>query len=119
MTEGPERDYALQQIEALGQEPFKEDPESGQRWRDLETESQGSAKTYPEDLAKLAVTIGCGADEAPYVLAGLIQQLDNRFENKLAQKAQVADAFLHETDCPGARGLSEENKTKLREMRRF
>jgi hypothetical protein len=118
ITEGPERNYAVQQIEALGQEPFIEDPESGPRWRQLNTESQLSAAlNYPEELARLLITTGCGVDGATNVIAGVLEQLDDRLEDNPAQRAKVATAFLDEANCPGARGLSRQNKTKLRQMR--
>ena len=43
--------------------------------------------------------------------------LDFRFESHLSQEAEVAAAFLDKAKCPGARGLSEENKAKLQEIR--
>jgi hypothetical protein len=39
------------------------------------------------------------------------------FQGNSAQSAEVARAFLDEANCPGAQGLSEEKKTKLREIR--
>jgi uncharacterized protein YjbI with pentapeptide repeats len=111
------RDAALKLIEPLGKQPYEEDAASAQEWRDLAAESQRSAKTYPGELAKALIMIGCGASGAPYVIGGLVQQLDGRFGDNLAQKAKVARAFLDEAKCPGAKGLSAENKARLREMR--
>ena len=39
------------------------------------------------------------------------------FERHLSEQAEVAAAFLDKEKCPGARGLSEENKAKLQEIR--
>jgi hypothetical protein len=85
-------------------------------WADLEGASI-SAKRDPNALAKLLQQIGCAADGAPYVIGGLIRRLDERFEGKLSHEAEVAVTFLDEAKCPGARGQSEENKTKLQEIR--
>ena len=43
--------------------------------------------------------------------------LDHRFGNNLSKEAEVAAAFLEDAKCPGARGLSEEDKAKLQEIR--
>jgi hypothetical protein len=51
------------------------------------------------------------------VIQGIISHLDYRFQDSRSQEAAVAAAFLDEAKCPGARGLSEENKAKLREIR--
>ena len=48
-------------------------------------------------------------------MGGLIPRLYDRFWNHASQEA-VAASFLDEK-CPGARGLSEEDKAKLREIR--
>jgi len=82
------------------------------------------ADSYFNTLAKTLKEIGCAADGAPYVVGALIRpisavrvQLDYRFGPNLSQEAEVAAAFLDEPKCPGARGLSEENKAKLQEIR--
>jgi hypothetical protein len=58
------------------------------------------------------------------VIGALIRQiapnqvrLDYRFEGNLSREAEVAATFLDQAKCPGARGLSEENKAKLQEIR--
>jgi hypothetical protein len=43
--------------------------------------------------------------------------LDFRFEGNLSQEADVAAAFLDEAKCLGTRGLSDEHKATLREIR--
>ena len=54
------------------------------------------------------------------MIDGLIVQLDARFiRASLAEEAKVADAFLDHNKCPGARGLSEENKAKLQKILYF
>ena len=54
------------------------------------------------------------------MIGGLIRrngnrvQLENRFEDHPSERAEVAAAFLDEARCPGARGLSEENKASCK-----
>jgi uncharacterized protein YjbI with pentapeptide repeats len=112
------RSLALQRVEQLGQKPYEEDSASANVWRDFAAESIQSAETYPEGLAKRLISIGCAIDGAPYVIGGLIRQLYlyDRLRDNPAQKAEVARAFLNETNCAGARGLSEENKAWLPQM---
>jgi Pentapeptide repeats (8 copies) len=112
----PAHSFALEWIKQLGEKPYEEDPGSAKAWRDLAAESQLSAKAYPGELAKRLIRIGCAANEAPYVVGGLIEQLDVRFQRNSAQSAEVARAFLDEANCPGAQGLSEEKKSKLRQI---
>jgi hypothetical protein len=40
-----------------------------------------------------------------------------RFGEHLSQRTEVAAAFLDQAKCPGARGLSDENKAKLQKIR--
>jgi len=115
---GGQRDQALEQIAILEKPPYVVDEGSAKAWADLAKESARSAGSYFDTLAKILSLLGC-QDGARYVIDGLIrvQGLDYRFEWKSAQEAQVATAFLDEEKCPGARGLSEESKTRLREIR--
>ena len=114
---GVTRDRALQRIGKLEKPPYAADEGSTKSWTDLARGSAHSEDAYFNTHAKTLEEIGCAANGAPYVIAGLIPQLDRRFERNLSQEAEVADAFLKEEKCPGARGLSEENKAKLREIR--
>jgi uncharacterized protein YjbI with pentapeptide repeats len=108
---------ALLRIEQLGQKPYEEDPVSAKAWRDLAAKSKLSAEAYPGELAKQLIGIGCAANGPPYVVGGLTEQLYDRLGGNPAQLAEVARAFLDEADCPGAKGLSAENKSKLQQMR--
>ena len=64
------------------------------------------------------IEIGCAAEGPPYVIGGLSRQLENRFGRMYSlEEAEVAAAFLDDATCPGARGLSEENKAKLKTIR--
>jgi hypothetical protein len=112
---GQERDAALKRIEPLRKKPYKEDAASVKLWHELAAKSRRSAETYPEELAKRLIGIGCDAFFGPDVIGALILQLYNgRFGNNLAQPAEVARAFLNGRACPGAEDLSERDKADLR-----
>jgi hypothetical protein len=86
-------------------------------WADLEKSSL-SAESNHKALAGILQEIGCAARGAPYVIAGLAKaNFHQRFGSDLSQAAKVASAFLDERTCPGARGLSEEKKAQLQEIR--
>ena len=110
------RDQVLGQIAALGKPPYVANESSAKAWTDLAEDSARSAGSYFDILARTLRAIGCAAEGAPYVIGGLIPRLDWRFEGNRSQEAEVAAAFLDEAKCPGARGLSEENKGKLQEI---
>jgi hypothetical protein len=114
---GRGRTVALNRIALLRKEPYEEDAVSAKDWRELATASQRSAETYPGELTRLLITIGCGATGVPSVIGGLISQVDFRLAGKPALQAEVARAFLDEANCAGAQGLSEADKGKLRKMR--
>jgi uncharacterized protein YjbI with pentapeptide repeats len=127
------RDQALRQISILEKPPYRADKSSAEAWTNLAEVSARSAGSYFNTLAEILKEIGCAADGAPYVINGLMRPLgaiglrgvvavnlvwlDRRFEGNPSQEAEIANSFLDETKCPGARGLSEENKAKLRDIR--
>jgi len=121
---GPQRNQALRQIATLEEPPYGADEASAKAWTDLAKESARSAGSYFDTLAKKLKEIGCAADGAPYVIGGLVRRISANqvrieygFGRNPSQAAEVAAAFLDEAKCPGARGLSEENKAKLQEIR--
>jgi hypothetical protein len=83
-----------------------------------------SAASDRQSLAKTLIEIGCARDGGPYVIGRLMAQFSLRFQGfeeitpqEVEQEAKVAAAFLDESKCPGALGLSEENKAKLQAIR--
>ncbi len=122
---GPQRVVALKQIAVLGKPPDIADEASAKAWMGPAETSALEARSYFDTLGKSFTQIGCAASGGPYVIVGLMRRqgpdnpvmLDRRFEKNSSQEAEVAAAFLDETKCPGARGLSEENKAELREIR--
>jgi hypothetical protein len=85
-------------------------------WKALENSSP-AIDAYDETLSESLRRTGCDAAGAPYVVRGLLRNLDRRFVSNSPQPSAIAAVFLDETRCEGASGLSEEDKVKLREIR--
>jgi uncharacterized protein YjbI with pentapeptide repeats len=115
MPSGNARDQALKRIEPLGQKPYEEDPKSANAWRTLEQASNRSAETYPQRLAETLIKLGCDAAGPPYVIGGIYRRL-NPIDLNSEKTAEIAAAFLNESKCPGARGLSAEDKASLQHI---
>jgi hypothetical protein len=91
-------------------------------------EAQASAspatETYEKHLGRIWQETGCAAVGAPYVLRGLLHNLSRicqvpvaNFEAQSPQWPALAKAFLDEEHCPGAHGLSDDEKAELKAMR--
>ncbi len=83
-------------------------------------------EVYEKSVVNLWRQLGCSAEGAPYVLHGLVVQLNGLatpYGNSIpripiqsdAAKARAA-AFLDEAHCPGAHGLSEADKARLKKI---
>jgi hypothetical protein len=85
----------------------------------LERASHTSDDVYEAALAKRWRELGCAAEGAPYVIGGLLRQLEfeGPFAEESPQKHILARAFLDEEHCAGAHGLTEDEKARLRQMR--
>lgn len=139
-----EIDKALKQLDTLNPEDLSIDAAldpPATRWQEL-TAASPRDEEYETALAASLQETGCAADGAPYVIHGLLRRLDPHLQDRhvppsLARcgwrirfaypheylfsaasphPAALARAFLDETTCPGARGLSEEDKGRLREV---
>jgi len=117
VPKGERRDAALMRVQRLGNKPYDPEPNLTETWNLLATASERQARTYPERLTSTLISIGCGADGGPFVIAGLIPQLPWKGELSRAQRAEVARAFLDDANCPGSQGLSKGNRAELRWMR--
>jgi hypothetical protein len=78
-----------------------------------------------ERLSGIWRDTGCAAEGTPYVIGGLLFQLQMGVSPLGAQSRQLAAAFLDEEHCPGARSLSaptrhgsKKSATDLRRLRR-
>jgi uncharacterized protein YjbI with pentapeptide repeats len=111
---GPLRDEVMQRIERLDPAtPFTGENEMAKSWAEL-AQSSASQDGFEEKATERLRQVGCAADAAPYVIRGLLRHLDAHFEEGSRQPAVLAAAFLDEAKCPGARGLSEDEKGELR-----
>jgi uncharacterized protein YjbI with pentapeptide repeats len=112
-TSGQDRDEALRQIAVL--DPGKESPTDGETaraWADL-ARTPLALDIYENGLREA----GCDKAGAPYVIRRLLEDLSDRFEENSPRPAALAAMFLDETQCAGANGLTDEDKTRLREIR--
>ena len=109
--------YLRQLVVAIEATPvFLESPKvSAAREREAPT-----PEVYEKSLAGQWRELGCAAEGAPYVLDGLIAQLDNPlippFRDQSDATKALAKDFLDDAHCPGAHGLSEADKAKLKMM---
>ena len=108
-----ERHEALRNIATLEKPPYIADEDVAEAWTNLAKESVRSSDSYFSTLAEILKKVGCAAEGAPYVIRGLMRVT----WGNPSQAAGIASTFLDETKCPGARGLTEGNKEKLREIR--
>jgi len=82
-----------------------------------QAQSAPSTEDYDKNLLEVLQKVGCGETGAPYVIRGLLRTFDDRFKPGDLQLRSLAAAFLDAANCPGARGLSEEDNKTLRSMR--
>jgi hypothetical protein len=111
---GERQKYALNRISRL--DPDKEVEESYERWADL-TKNFQTLEEYRKNLVGVLRAIACDATGAPYVIGRLWHDLPGRFGVDVLRASELATEFLNEAKCPGARGLSEEDRVRLRIMR--
>lgn len=84
-------------------------------WAAREREA-ATPEAYAKTLATQWRELGCAAEGAPYVLHGLIAQLNSPFRDQSDAAKALEDAFLDEAHCPGAHWLSEDDKAKLKKI---
>jgi Pentapeptide repeats (8 copies) len=110
IPEGERRDQALARIdERLKPESFSAEGPIAEKWSNLAGHPPTAASIL-DDWGE----IGCEPEGAPYVVRALLGRLRNTlFADEAAAKAKLAQAFLEST-CDGARGLADEEITKLK-----
>jgi uncharacterized protein YjbI with pentapeptide repeats len=120
VPEGARRDEALKQIAVLDPAKlFPEEEASAKVWADLAASSP-SPDDYEKGRAKWLRATSCDARGAPFVIRQLLllRDLDPfNFVPGSPQPAVLATAFLDEVHCPGAHGLSDEEKYQLQMLR--
>jgi uncharacterized protein YjbI with pentapeptide repeats len=101
---------------------MKSETEIAKIWADLERSHTTSDEVYATALGSRLLKLGCAADRdgAPYVIVGLLRQLeggywddDTFFAEHSQWKRILAKAFLDEEHCTGARGLTDDDKERL------
>ena len=120
VPEGDERRRALERVASLDPEGSRAD--ESDTWDDLERSSPafGSLEQdlYRKKRARQWRDIGCDAKGAPSVIRGILRNFhDPEDPQSPGRLAALATAALDEATCPGARGLSDEDKVVLREIR--
>jgi hypothetical protein len=119
VPEGARRESALARVNILNPEtPLREEQQMAEYWNKLQSLSPAPAD-YEAKLANQWRLIGCSADGAPYVLAGLIRTMDSAyspFSSDSVEVPRLAAAFLKD-DCAGAPGLSEDARATLKALR--
>jgi hypothetical protein len=79
-----------------------------------------ATKVYEKRLGEIWRETGCDAEGAPYVVRELLSRLTGKFSPFALQSPHLpvlATAFLDEEHCPGAHGLSDADKAKLKAIR--
>ncbi len=109
VPQGQRREEALARIAHL--DPDMTMGWKSDRWTDLERSSPPA-----EDYEKILRETGCAAEGAPHVIRGFLLDLRWRFKADPSQAVALAANFLDEAHCPGAHGLSDEDKSKLRKI---
>jgi hypothetical protein len=87
---------------------------------EAQARSSPSVKVYEKRLAEIWRTIGCVAEDAPYMIRALLVQMEldsSPFDEQSPQPPKLALTFLDEEHCPGARGLTDAEKAKLKAIR--
>jgi hypothetical protein len=84
--------------------------------------SSPAREVYEKRLAELWRNTGCAADGAPYVIRRLVALFEAwssppPISAQSPQLRELAEAFLDEEHCPGARGLSYDEKARLKKIR--
>jgi hypothetical protein len=118
----------LSRIEILDPaKPLDGEVDMTKAWADLE-HSQPDLDAQQNSLRQT----GCSKIAAPYVIQGILSQggvknrdgliindagpFGDRFEADRFHPAALARYFLDEANCPGARGLSEKDRSNLRDI---
>jgi hypothetical protein len=107
-------EYTLDPTKALDGED-----EMAKIWAARERESP-IPEVYAKSLAGQWREIGCATEGAPYVLHAFIRRFSDPeispFRHQSEQIKLLAKDFLDEAQCPGAHGLTEADKAKLKEI---
>jgi hypothetical protein len=115
LPRGSRRDRALNRIAILDPDTPMPAERSMENLKVKLAQSPPSADDYDKSLAESFRQIGCNKDDAPYVIRGWLR--DHRLAGRGPAWRALAVAFLDPANCPGARGLSDQEMADLRTMR--
>ena len=127
IPDGAMRSAAMTRIEQrLDPDPTKGpggDDDMAKFWKGKDqARSSPATVNYAEHLAAIWQETGCAAEGAPYVLRGLLRNLSSPYSPFSKQRSEqsprkLAKAFLDAEHCPGAHGLSDDERAQLKEIR--
>ena len=87
---------------------------------EAQARSSPGVTVYEKRLAEIWRTIGCDAEDAPYMIRALLHQLSldlSPFDEQSPEPPKLALTFLDEEHCPGARGLTDAERVELKRIR--
>jgi uncharacterized protein YjbI with pentapeptide repeats len=122
---GPRRDQALRQIAILDPAAVDEKAEAAMAmvWENA-AKHPPPIGPFQDAVAQAIENSGCDRQAAPHVASRLIHAIVDgtplfAFDPGTPYPGRIAALFLDETRCPGARGLSAQDKEKLTRIRDF
>ena len=107
---GQRRDAALQSLAVLTADkaPAGAETEEG-AWNTHPT-------PLPEAVAKGLGDLACGPDHAPHIARGILWQISFEEARNLGTQRQTLAARMLSADCPGAKDLAEDPRSRLRDI---
>ena len=107
---GQRRDAALQSLAVLTADkaPAGAETEEG-AWNTHPT-------PLPEAVAKGLGDLACGPDHAPHIARGILWQISFEEARNLGTQRQTLAARMLSADCPGAKDLAEDLRSRLRDI---
>ena len=82
--------------------------------------AQGIWQNYhtpqPEAVAQRLGELACGPDHAPYIARGIVGQIWREEPRNLGTQRQTLAARMLSADCPGAKDLAEDLRSRLRDI---
>ncbi|MCA3365344.1 MAG: pentapeptide repeat-containing protein [Roseomonas sp.] len=110
IPEGDLRDAARRSFAILTAEDQPAGAETAQgTWRN-------HPPSQPEAVAKRLGDLACGPDYAPHIARGILWQIWREEPRNLGTQRQTLAARMLSADCPGAKDLSERQRSRLRDI---
>jgi uncharacterized protein YjbI with pentapeptide repeats len=117
VPKGDRRDQALKRIETLNPAmQLDGQADMAKAWAEF-AQSSPPLAVYKQRLAEEFEAMGCNPDATLYTIRRLIFYITARLGETPHAAAALADAFLDETNCQGARSWPKAEKIELRRIR--